>query len=380
MADNQPDDEVADQEVVRRMTLLTTAEASSPTIKAGVLTKRSGGQIGIKNWRKRWFVLTSDLLAYLDTEGGLIKGGILLEGATEARDASTAESGKHTSCFVVATADRNFIIRAASDDDRAEWIKVITNAISALKAKTGSTPAVAKNAAGKPDAKILVYYWPVLGRAGALFRMLNEAKVPYEHRGGTDDAVCASFGGNTGIFAPPAVVDGDFSLSQSTACALYIGTKCGFVPDSLNPFLAAKYMADIVDFFELNLGKNNENGKDFYKFMEGGRFEKMVASMERNIVGPYYFGKEKSYVDFFLAQNWDWAHACALTALQEKTGKDYFAAFPKIKAAVAGIQALASYKDLTGTPVEGMLTNRAENFRDFSVKPEVLEAYGPDSD
>ena len=91
-------------------------------------------------------------------------------------------------------------------------------------------------------------------------------------------------------------------------------------------------------------------------------------------------GEEKSYVDFFLAQHWDWAHACALTALQAKTGKDYFAAFPKIKAAVAGIQALASYKDLTGTPVEGMFTNRAENFRDFSMKPEVLEAYGPDSE
>ena len=91
-------------------------------------------------------------------------------------------------------------------------------------------------------------------------------------------------------------------------------------------------------------------------------------------------GEEKSYVDFFLAQNWDWAHECFLTALQEKTGKDYFAAFPKIKAVAAGIQALASYKDLTGTPVEGMFTNRAEKFKDFSVNPEVLEAYGPDSE
>ena len=58
MSDNQPDDEVADQEVVRRMSVLTTTEAPSPTIKTGELTKRSGGQIGIKNWRKRWFVLT----------------------------------------------------------------------------------------------------------------------------------------------------------------------------------------------------------------------------------------------------------------------------------------------------------------------------------
>ena len=54
MADTQPDDEVADQEVVRRMT--TNTAAPSTTIKMGELTKQSAGLI--KNWRKRWFVLT----------------------------------------------------------------------------------------------------------------------------------------------------------------------------------------------------------------------------------------------------------------------------------------------------------------------------------
>ena len=63
-------------------------------------------------------------------------------------------------------------------------------------------------------------------------------------------------------------------------------------------------MADIVDLFENNLGKNTEDGKKFYKFMEGGRFGQMAGMMERNIVGPYFFGEEKSYVDFFLAQHW----------------------------------------------------------------------------
>jgi len=49
-------DEVADQEVVRRMTMLTDTETTAATLKTGELTKQSAGLI--KNWRKRWFVLT----------------------------------------------------------------------------------------------------------------------------------------------------------------------------------------------------------------------------------------------------------------------------------------------------------------------------------
>ena len=49
MADNQPDEEVADQEVVRRMTVVS--EAPTATIKAGELTKQSAGLI--KNWREQ---------------------------------------------------------------------------------------------------------------------------------------------------------------------------------------------------------------------------------------------------------------------------------------------------------------------------------------
>ena len=140
----------------------------------------------------------------------------------------------------------DFVISAASDESCAEWISAISDAVSAIKG--GSTPAAPAAAPTEapteaPDqsaTKIAVYYWPMLGRAGSLVRMLNEAKVPYVFKGPTDEAICAAFGAETGNFAPPIVTDGEFSLSQTTALNLYIGTKCGFVPDALNPFLAAK--------------------------------------------------------------------------------------------------------------------------------------------
>ena len=41
--------------------------------------------------------------------------------------------------------------------------------------------------------------------------------------------------------------------------------------------LSPSDLTDIIDLFENNLGKNNEDGKKFYKFMEGGRFGQIVA-------------------------------------------------------------------------------------------------------
>ena len=89
---------------------------------------------------------------------------------------------------------------------------------------TATTTGVCNDATTTPAAgrtpdqsatKISVYYLPMPGRAGSLVRMLNEAQVPYEFKGPTDEAICAAFGAETGNFAPPIVVDGDFSLSQT---------------------------------------------------------------------------------------------------------------------------------------------------------------------
>jgi len=51
----------------------------------------------------------------------VVKGGILLEGATETRDASAAESGKHSSCFVIATPNRSKAAPHSSKGDHKNY-------------------------------------------------------------------------------------------------------------------------------------------------------------------------------------------------------------------------------------------------------------------
>ena len=69
----------------------------------------------------------------------------------------------------------------------------------------------------------------MLARSGALVRMLEHTSTPYEY---IDDSsrfgeVAGRWGSSTGCFAPPVVVDGEFVVSQSTACCMYVGDKVG---------------------------------------------------------------------------------------------------------------------------------------------------------
>ena len=155
-------------------------------------------------------------------------------------------------------------------------------------------------------SKIKVYYWPFLARGAALIRMLEHTGTPYEYI--SDRSVftehMSAFGAEAGQFAPPVVTDGDYAVSQSVACALYLGKKlkvCVCMPASqpfVNPitlyalqlmppgydeFKAVQYCIDMIDTFEGNLGKNNENGKLLKAFLEGDRFSRLMGNIERNI-------------------------------------------------------------------------------------------------
>lgn len=70
----------------------------------------------------------------------------------------------------------------------------------------------------------------------------------------------SKWGAPTDCFAPPVVVDGDMTVSQSTASCLYLGNKLGLEPPGFNVYKATQHMIDIVDTFEGNLGKHNEHG------------------------------------------------------------------------------------------------------------------------
>jgi len=204
--------------------------------------------------------------------------------------------------------------------------------------------------------KITLYYWPILGRAGSLIRMMEEKGVPFEHISDKDKMATKStaFGAAEGInIAPPIIDDGTKCISQSTVCCFYLGKKLGF-DQGVDDFLALQYLADIVDLCEGGIGKNNEDATALKKFLEGvdgspPRFKALAGPVNRNIKGPYFFGDEPSFVDFFLLQHMD-GRQDMFDKLQAKTGKDFLDDFPKIKAVMEGLRSLDSYKNSTYKP------------------------------
>ena len=82
----------------------------------------------------------------------------------------------------------------------------------------------------------------------------------------------------------------------------------------------------------------------------------MYATMvEFNITGDFVFGAEPSCVDFFLTNQLDFVYHTVLQKLQDHTGTDLLAGFPKIKGVCQRIRALpsyaASYSDAEKRPV-----------------------------
>mmetsp|Transcript_63282 Transcript_63282/g.184957 ORF Transcript_63282/g.184957 Transcript_63282/m.184957 type:complete len:234 (-) Transcript_63282:38-739(-) len=213
------------------------------------------------------------------------------------------------------------------------------------------------------SAKITLYYWPMHFRCGALIYMMEEKGVTYEHVSEKEKMAtkATAFGATTGInIAPPIIEDGGKLISQSTACTMYLGKKLGF-DKGVDDCFAVQYMADIVDWCEGGIGKNNEDATLLKKFMEGGRFAVMAGCVERNIKGPYFFGDEPSFVDFFLLQHMDWRKDL-FEKLQAATGTDFLGEYPKIKGVAANLRLLPSYKNFSG-------------FKYGSFKQDIVDAY-----
>ena len=122
-------------------------------------------------------------------------------------------------------------------------------------------------------------------------------------------------------------------------------------------------MADIVDTFEGNLGKNNEHGPTLKKFLEGERWASLMGNLERGIVGPFYCGEEPCCVDFFLAAHLDWRTVSLFDPLKAKHGVDALAPFPKVSGVYAKLSSTDAWKNYKGLRSMG------------PVKDEVLNSY-----
>jgi len=217
-------------------------------------------------------------------------------------------------------------------------------------------------------SKIKVYYWPFLARGASLIRMLEHTGTPYEYISDKAEMAkyCSAFGAEEfDTFAPPVVVDGDMVVGQSIASCLYLGKKLGLTPAAYNEYKAMQSCSDIVDVFEGNLGKKNEDGPTLKEFLEGSRWKALMCNLERGIAGPFYFGDSPSAVDFFLLQHLDWRSSSLFDPLKSKYGVDAMAPYPKMLAIQAALRATDAYKNYKALSPMG------------PIKDEILAAFAP---
>jgi hypothetical protein len=227
---------------------------------------------------------------------------------------------------------------------------------------TISTPEAADSeqaaaAAIDPKSPLVIYNWPMMGRCGAQFLMLDHAGIEYEHIESLEELlkVCSVFGAQTGNFAPPIMVDqgSGMTLSQSYSQCIYVGKKAGLEPAGFCGYKAMQMLADIDDWLTNNFKPENPktltDSAYLKTFLEGadgkpGRFAAYATMVEFNIAGDFTFGAEPSCVDFFLTNQLDFVYHTVLQKLQDHTGTDLLAGFPKVAGVWKRIRELPSYK------------------------------------
>ena len=216
-------------------------------------------------------------------------------------------------------------------------------------------PSCVSSSSVAPSAEpLVIYYWPELARAAALFRMCDAAGQPYVHN--SSQAALASVvnsnkvhgpNGTAAMFAPPVLQDGNFFVSQSVAATLYLGQKLGFDRSVPSIPKAVQHLNDLQDFTgECSRAtaslQSDRNAAPLRAFVEGGRFTAWVGTLEHAIVGPFYYGDAVSFVDFYFLQTLDWFVVKAFDPLQNVTG-NVWQRFPKVMALHNAMRAMPSY-------------------------------------
>jgi glutathione S-transferase len=204
---------------------------------------------------------------------------------------------------------------------------------------------------------VSVYYWGMLGRSSAAQRMLTCAGIEYSHKSDFGEIAekASAFGAQGPNFAPPILVDGDLILSQSSAVTMHAGEKAGF-DKGVHKCLAVQFMSDIGDFGS-EISKACGDADSLHAFLHGkegapgpGRCAAWLATLEAQIKGPFYFGDEPSYVDFYLAQALDWTSFVYFGPVVKAGGANPLKdaeKYPKVNKAWQGILDMDKVKSMT---------------------------------
>eukprot|EP00466_Bigelowiella_natans_P004959 jgi/Bigna1/81139/fgenesh1_pg.77_\ len=218
------------------------------------------------------------------------------------------------------------------------------------------------------EEKVTMYYWPMLGRAGASVLMLEHKKQAYEMKSEFKDiaSIGTAFGAQgKDTFAPPILAWGDVVVSQSAAVSLFVGNKLGIDKFEGNDrFKALKHTLDVADWATDVFNHMSKPAEDVKKFLSD-RNKKWMTNVEAAIKGPYYFGSDVSSVDFFLYNAYKMSEVGMFAPVSKITGEDYTSSFKKVLKVVELVGALDGVKGYDKLPFlrEG-----------YGVKKEVLDA------
>ena len=189
--------------------------------------------------------------------------------------------------------------------------------------------------------------------------MCVEKGQAFEHHTDMNEFGAAFFGAESTNLAPPIIVDGDIVVSQSTACHFYLGKKLGFTAgiDTLaDEAKALQYMQDMNDMHtEMTKAAfaSKTDVKDIQEYLTGKRYKAHMEAIDRAIVGPFFFGEEPSYVDFYADGVLTMCENKFLNPLLPKSGDTLQEYSPKLVALVAAIRdrpAAAKLPDVPPVP------------------------------
>jgi len=94
--------------------------ASRGLAKEGFLTKK--GSV-VKNWKKRWFVLSGSNLLYFKKQKDVFPAGVILVKDAKLIDCVAELIDNKTFCFMISTPGRDFFISADSGKDMFDWVQ-----------------------------------------------------------------------------------------------------------------------------------------------------------------------------------------------------------------------------------------------------------------
>ena len=215
-----------------------------------------------------------------------------------------------------------------------------------------------------------LYYWPLIGRAGSMIRMMDYKGVKYDYSSEFGDIAAkgSAFGADSDTFAPPFLVDGDVVLSQSNAIAMYLGDKLGLNEGITVPAKAVQYLSDIYEIFEIKMGGLKADGAALAEYCGGDRFKSQARNLENAIRGPFYFGEKPTYVDFYLLGYYDATDILMTSYLVKAGAANPFAGCTKMMAIVEALRKHESYGKHAGNAPPHWSNN-------MEIKQEQVDAY-----